>query len=357
MIRISTRVQITILALLYVLLSCAVFAFGVHKSVYSVSSTDRVYYEEFYAGALDKNSPQRFSNPPQGTSIIFAGPDGAAGLHAGIHFEPIKYAAAAVWTVFGGAHAVELFYIALFFLPLLYGGYILYARGGDTTLFLCLLAYAFSPAVLNTATDDLRPYIALLPGVLLFFLSVLYKRPVWEKFLFLNLVLAVREEALLLVLPVLAYLFVREYASGISRTSWALLFNWCGWLLANTLYIAWIAPHYAVRGSWSALFSISERHLSVVLVVILVAAGVTVWALANRDRIFSFPYLAEILLLAPFLALLVASPFLTLSAPFSSLSSVLQNISGRYGMILTVFLLMFVLAQFVDNHVRTKLFS
>lgn len=364
MMHISARAGAIFLIALFAAMCVISFLFGVHKDAFVSPNADRVYYEEFYTRLWHPALPQSFSNPPPGTNVIFGGPDGADGLNLGIHFEPLKYLAAAVFNIFGSMRAVELLYILLCFSPLLYGAWLLRKGAGGMLLLVCLAAYALSPAAVPTATDDLRPYIVLLPALLMFFLAVLYRRPAWEKFLFLNVLLLAREEALVLALPVLAYMTVREYnKDGISRASaglwlnWLNWLNWLLWLLVNVAYFLWIAPHYAVRGGWFALLHIATGHPALAIAMGIVGVGALLCALYYRRYILAIPHLPDFLLLAPFFLLLIASPFLTLSQPFSSAYSIYLNLTGRFGMILTVSLLMLVLAQLVDKHVRAEVLA
>ncbi|HVZ76241.1 MAG TPA: hypothetical protein VG934_03190 [Candidatus Paceibacterota bacterium] len=341
--RLSLRDGAVVLAILYVIVSSIAFACGIHKDISTEPDKDRTYYQEFYTHIWHAGLLQHPSSPPNGTNIIYGGPDGAAGFNAAIHFEPIKYVAAAVFDAFGTIHAVEIFYILLFFMPLLYGAYLLRSGTGGVVLFVCMAAYAISPAALPTAVDDLRPYIALLPALLMFFISVRYARPAREQLLFLNLLLAVREEGLFLALPVLAYTLARDYLArgSTSRTNMLLCANWLAWLGIESAYYTWLSAYYSVRGGWLALYRLAAHRWYIAAALCAMLAGL---AYGFRRVVLRVKYLPELLLAGPFVAALLASPFLGLSQPPGSPGFLIQDLSGRFGIALTVTALMIALA-------------
>lgn len=310
---------------------------------------DSVYYLEFAAKAFQPQHGTHLSIGPEGTSILMQGPDGQQDIHKGIHFEPVKYLTALLYFLFHSPDVLSVFYICLFFLPLLYASLIIYRGQGDILLWSVAAAYALFPASLPTSGDALRPFIALFPFLLMFFISIVYRRPAREQVLFLNLLLITREEALLFGLLGVAYLFFAGHSTR--RFSMLMLGNWALWAGIAAGYVWWIRPAYEWRGA--RLSGLGQRGVDLLAShPLLLATGlallcIAVVALMLRRR--WLPYAGASLLATGFGMLLFAGPLFGLTESVS-----LLVVYGRLGMLCAVLGLIFVLALSVHLSTRSR---
>jgi hypothetical protein len=203
------------------------------------STRDYSYYLQFASKLFDPSASHYFSLNPEGRNMLFMrGPDGALGLQHGIHLEPPKYLAAIAYAIFKTPLAPLVLYIVLFTGPIGWAA-VRFRKGGVLPALGLALFLAF-PSSLLVATDDLRPFILMAPLFLLFVLGLAYRVPLSEKIVYLTLFLFVREEAVVLALSGLAYLFLREKAEGSPhRESGTLLRIVIAWMTVAGLYFAW----------------------------------------------------------------------------------------------------------------------
>ena len=203
------------------------------------STRDYSYYLQFASKLFDSSSTRQFSLNPEGRNMFFMrGPDGALGLQHGIHFEPPKYLSAIAYTAFRTPLAPILLYVLLFTAPIAWAS--LRFRGGGALVALGLALFILFPSSLLATTDDLRPFILLAPLFLLLVLALAYETSLVEKVIYLNLLLVVREEALLLAFAGLAYIYLLERGHGRGhRESKTLFLNTLAWIAVVLLYFAW----------------------------------------------------------------------------------------------------------------------
>ncbi|MBU6214865.1 hypothetical protein KGM48_03445 [Patescibacteria group bacterium] len=204
-------------------------------------NVDYSYFLQFTVRAFDPSIVPIISiNPPQpGRDLTFMeGADSGSGIWQWVHFEPIKIGSALLYTLTHSISASFGFYVVLFFLPLLYGAFLLLKRvAHDDILTVALIALATYPSSLLYATGNLRPFFVLPSLFVCFALSMAYRRPLAEKILFFSLFLLVREEALVLSAAILIWEFLRNRREGQSNKSTFILFCiWLGWLTVTVLY-------------------------------------------------------------------------------------------------------------------------
>ncbi len=264
-----------------------VFGYGEYRSLsFSASApSDFPFFMQFAARLLSPTLAHHFTINPNGSNMLTrifhpgAGvADGAFGL-ASVHFEAMRYVTGFLYPVFSSPLCVDLLYASLAFLPLLYVVYLIarIPRAARGSVALSITALMLSPtALLLAATDTTRPATFLVGCLVLFGLAVIWERPLWERVLLLNLFLAVREEALILALPLIAFEFWRAYRSGSSyRTPGTLLAFWGAWLCAEAFYFwSWWRLYYTGGGSYllpAETVASGVAHLHVVIVVGLVA--------------------------------------------------------------------------------------
>jgi hypothetical protein len=307
---------------------------------------DYAFYRQFHARVFDPRMKPSYALNPQGSNVFrYAGIDGAdaegsAGLHRTMHLEPIKYVEAAVCRLFGQT-ALFAFVAALFFLPVLYAGFLaLRAPRGDSLFFMIFaLAYCALPSALGSATFDLRPYALLLPFLSLSLLALLFSRSAWEVFGFFNLLFASREEAILLGLGIVIIAFVldREESGGARRRwGWSLLVNWAVWLAVTVLYLRWIGyPTTFLRDLGLVWAKLTGGQGTLASTVVTVAAGVLAWLVWRK-----LPSVVRILVvLAALFALASLPPWLRYrSGPLGEAAAVVAY-HPRYAIVSGILLL------------------
>ncbi|HWB33892.1 MAG TPA: DUF2079 domain-containing protein [Candidatus Paceibacterota bacterium] len=208
---------------------------------------DYSYFLQFYAHGLSPDSiaePQHF--PGVGTGMFLRGPDGRDSIQKGIHFEPVKYAVAVLYAVSRSPFFIYIVLIAVFYSPLLYGAWLLRRTVPQPTLvFFVVLLYALSPAALPQAVAELRAFTFVYPLYFMAALAVLLRRAAWERLVLLNLLLATREEMLLLSVPLIIYEYLTERAERIPhRVSALMAWSWAAWVALAAIYFYYIRASY-----------------------------------------------------------------------------------------------------------------
>ncbi len=294
--------------------------------------TDYQYYIEFAEKAFVPHAT--FSESAivaEGTSILMHGPDGASGIHYGIHFEPVKYVVAMIFAISDSLFTIHMFYIFVFFSPLLYVAWRFFRGEGSWAIGVAVLMYVLAPGAMTVATDSLRPFVLLYPGFFLLMVTLIERRPVYEQLLFLHLLAFSREEGLLYMLLGLSYATLHWFLNGDrSYRIWTLLFNALGWFLIYGLYVAWILPVYEWRSFGFVVsmvgFVTSHAILVSLGVIVTIMAGIYVFRHQKEwVRHFSPSLVLSFGMLVPLFAAPVLGMIDSIFAP--------SALSGRYGML------------------------
>lgn len=205
-----------ILTGLFVALSIfgSIFAINRYKAQDFGEPTDTAYYQQTYARALSSD-PHFFLDVEVLNIFAMQGEAKDAAISQTLHFDPIKYPLALLYSLTGSFFPIIVLFVLAYFLPLLYGAFITWKRKkADWALSVWLLAYAFLPTAFMTMTSELRTVILIIPLSVLFAMAVFYRRSFWEQALFLIPLLMVREEALFIVAGLLGFQYLRD---GIAR--------------------------------------------------------------------------------------------------------------------------------------------
>lgn len=204
---------------------------------------DYAFYLQFASKFLDGNSSQTYALNPDGKNWLFMeGVEGIRGFHKALHFEPIKYTYAVVFSVFQSAYALFLFIALLCFLPLLYIAFALPMKTpGELRTALTLgLVYATIPSALFLPGFDLRPYLFLAPFFFLALLAIHYARPAWEQILWFNALFLAREEAIIFGASLLLFAFFKKLSGAIRKPILAgLVFSYTAWTLLTIGFLKW----------------------------------------------------------------------------------------------------------------------
>lgn len=236
--------KIPSIALLITFLAMVVLGFVVAEARYEAvqaNDVDYSYFVQFSARAFDPSlAPVLSINPiADGKNMFFlAGPDGAPSLWRWIKFEPIKLIPAFIFSYNHSVLGLFIFYVVLFFLPQLYGAFLIWIKPklGDF-MALALIALAVWPSSLLYAAGNMRPLFVFPSVFICFFLSMLYRRPLAEKIAWLVFFLAIGEETLVLVAATLIWEFFRNRRDGIPTRDTAMLFGlWASWLALTVIY-------------------------------------------------------------------------------------------------------------------------
>ena len=242
----SARRAPAALIVLFVLCSYAGSAYMTAKYLaLSYHERDFTFYLQFSRKLLDPSLSPRYSMSPGGYNFIgFRGVEGSMGLLKTLHFEPIKYLDAVVHHLFATQLAVFVLHSLLFSAPLLYLAFIV-KRLDRRSAILATLAYAvyaFLPQNLECVSYDLRPFSLLAPLVLAQLTAIVYARPFPEILLLTNGMFLLREEALVLAIPLILFYVANEWASGRrvrrSHLAWFAA-CWLVWALIIAGYYFW----------------------------------------------------------------------------------------------------------------------
>lgn len=306
--------------------------------IFQSQPIDYSYFLQFAAKDYNFSFDQRFSVNPTGNNMFmmfFHLPsfiDGAAGLNHDVHFEQIKYSTVLLYRLFQTPNVIFIFYSILSLLPLLYALYIVrtskYSIGVLASVVAGWALYTglfFAGVKSGNGGDLFRPSLLLIPFMFNFFLSLIYKRPSAEKFLFLNLLLAVREEALIFGLFGIAYKFLQERRDREShKISLGLFSNWILWALAAVFYFVWSIylsnTRWITEGLYAARSASVIQHIFIVVGIVVMATVASFMYLRRRG--LWQRYMAEfcaITMLSLFLLLFwISSPNKLIPIPFHS---------------------------------------
>jgi hypothetical protein len=243
------------LVVVYCLLVSAVFGYSCLRivSLDAQNGIDYSYYLQSYADDLSaKSFHESVHFPGVGTAMFFQGPDGRESIQKSIHFEPIKYLLALWYQIFQSPYALYAACIFIFYLPLLYGAWLILSRSPPfkyqpLLLFFLLLLYALLPGALPQAIAETRPFTFVFPVYLMFSIALITRRPLPEKLFLLNVLLAIREEMLILAVPAIAYEYLQERAEKAShRESGLMLASWLMWFFLAVVYLFYIHTAYSI---------------------------------------------------------------------------------------------------------------
>ena len=162
---------------------------------------DYNYFVEHAARLADPNLEKSFALNIEGYNMLgLQGLEGVKSLYHAIHAEYFRYSYVFLYGVFRDTLPLYIFYSLIFFLPIVYLAYLPFAdRRAHLSLWLIFTAlYLLSPATLNAVTSDLRPRMLFAAAWCLAVLAVVYRRPFIEKLVSFGLLLAIREEGILL---------------------------------------------------------------------------------------------------------------------------------------------------------------
>lgn len=252
---------------LYVLvaIAAAMIASSNYASLEQHVPYDYPFYMQFYAKVYSQTlTPELAPYTGQcmrGHNAFFYGCDGTGGIHHGLHFDPLKYLLAAVYSVFGSPMALSVVYILAFYSPLLYAAWLIRKKlvADPRLLTLAMTVYSVFPGALVVVNDGLRLMTFFFPFFILLFLAILYRRSAIEQFIFLNLLLITREEAIIIALIPIGFMILRDYLESDTsfkeklRLFWSgrglkLLINTLLWVVPTAIYLRWISASYAVTG-------------------------------------------------------------------------------------------------------------
>jgi hypothetical protein len=278
MMRKKQHIVAALIIFLYGLLVLATtYFFDLKKDALDFHTRDYAFYMETYARAFDSSRTSNLSIQPEGKNMFFMfGTDGAHGVHATIHFEPIKYAFSAVYQI-AGVEGVFITFSALFWFPVIYT-YIALRRFGLRRALLSVVTYVLVPWGIVWAARDVRPITLLAPSIAILSIGLLARRPPWELCVATLFLFSIREEAIIFSLPLIVVAYVthrdafRSIASVCAVGAAALAWYYTALVLGNFFEI----PLLIGRSSVEILIDC--------LVVLLVLGVVVTFANAVRSK-------------------------------------------------------------------------
>jgi hypothetical protein len=239
----AKRKYLVLVLIGYVLICsiAAVYSYLKFKSL-NFHPRDFPFYLQFAAKLGDQNLTNQYSLNPDGHNFIgFYGTEAEDNFHQALHLEPVKYLYPLFYKVFK-APGLFLFSALIFFSPMVYFAFIHFKTRENShwiVLFFTIL-YIFTTLSLEAASLDLRPFAFLGPVFVMLIFSIHFDRPLWEKILFFNCLLLIREEAMILTFGVLLYTAAKEYSQS-KKLYLAKIFtvNWLVWVGLVFLYYGW----------------------------------------------------------------------------------------------------------------------
>ena len=172
---------------------------------------DYNYFVEQAARLTDPHLAKSFTLNIEGYNLLgLQGLEGVKSLYHAIHAEYFRYIYVFLYGIFQDTLPLYIFYSLFFYLPILYLAALPHPdRRAHFWLWLIFSAlYLLYPATLNAVTSDLRPRMLFAAAWCLAALAVVYRRPFVEKLVFFSLLLAIREEGILLGVFVMALNFM-----------------------------------------------------------------------------------------------------------------------------------------------------
>ncbi len=208
---------------------------------------DFAFFAQTQARLSDPDLSPHLSLNPDGHNFFgLRGTECEKSIHQGIHFAPIKYIHALLFSITGNLLPVFLFNAVIVFFPAFYLTF--YLQKGSPPIdrrffFLLSLCYLLYPSVQHLAVYDLRHYIFLTPLFVTAVLANMLGRPVIERLFFFNLLFFAREESLVLGSVVIFYVIAtseKPTASSILRhpVVWYLI-CYVFWYTAIVTYFIW----------------------------------------------------------------------------------------------------------------------
>lgn len=201
------------LASLFLFVGYQAVRYSLYKYVSLGYSSEFCYYSEMTASLLDPRLSEVYNFNQFGQNVFgYAGLEGTRGFFQSVHFEPIKYLYAPLYSLTGRVSALFMFLAVLYFSPLLYLAWTAPLKTGAERLMAAAwgFLYVLYPPTMEVVSFDLRPRALLGPAMLLLLLAVLYRRPLWEKAAALVFLFMVREEAILIA----PFLILVDWLSG-----------------------------------------------------------------------------------------------------------------------------------------------
>ncbi|MBI2410231.1 hypothetical protein HYV30_04340 [Candidatus Kaiserbacteria bacterium] len=262
---ISAFFRIHTVPLLSILLFCALVlvSSALANIKYRALSFEGTYYLPFAVKAFNPNLQKHLAADITGNNMFFMqGIDGGEGLYHWIHFEPVKLFNALLYSAVPSVFFLFLVWTVLYFLPLIYIAVIAWKpRSASAFLLLAgVIASAIYPSSVITMAGNLSPWVLLSSFSILFTLSIICRRGLAENLFFLNLLLFVREEALIFSAAAIAYVFIRErFERQNHRVSKLLFLNWLAWAAIVFTYVFWVGypiilPPLATRALQHPIF-------------------------------------------------------------------------------------------------------
>jgi hypothetical protein len=300
-------------------------------------SRDYGFYREFYSRALDSSMRQSYSLNPEGSNFLrYRGMEGSSSslsLQKSIHLEPIKYLHALVYRA-SGVRAVHAFVAVLYFLPLLgMARLAVRAPRGEAKFWLILgLLYCLLPPNLAAVSFDLRPFSLLVPMFWICLMTILARAPGWLVVASFLLLLAVREEALILTIGLvfIARAWGVRWRESRGRPVWpSLLAIWLLWGIITPLYFRWSGLQTTLPVDVTrilAKISTPNGFVGAALLVVALIAALIVWrrTSSRAKTVCVLLALAAVAALPQFLSLFAAPSQQTLAdivyAPRSALA-------------------------------------
>jgi hypothetical protein len=223
---------------------------------------DFPFYLQFAAKLSDQNLTDQYSLNPDGNNFIgFYGTEAEDNFHRTLHLEPVKYLYPLLYKVFK-TPGLFLFTALIFFFPMVYFTFIHFKTRENShwiVLFFTIL-YIFTTLSLESASLDLRPFTFLGPVFVILIFSIHFDRPLWEKILFFNCLLLIREEGIIFTFGALLYAAAKEYTQS-KKLYLTKIFtiNWLVWVGLLFLYYGWTG--YAFINYLSHLQGITKGKL------------------------------------------------------------------------------------------------
>ena len=291
-----------VIAMIYVAAVAAnVVRAEITQDALAFHTRDYPFYLQFATKLLDSRIAPVYSMNPDGYNVLFFnGTDGAEGLHQSLHLEPLKYVYAAVYYLTGSSGALYLLIALVFFLPLLYLGWLTPLNTPESRRFAVVLSllYAIYPASLAVSAFDLRPFAFLAPFFALTMIALEFDRPVREIAVFFGGMFLAREEALVFGAIVIGYAALRMWGSPRWRSVVASLCSiWAAALVLIASYFWWTGYRNTLAPRFAALWASAAEHWTVTVgifaVLLALTAGVawglrkafTVWRVGEIQRV------------------------------------------------------------------------
>ena len=254
--------------LAFFIIACFVGVFfSLSKYQANAYDFDHSYFLQLSAKLFDAKSSHAITTVPIGANMFGLGSfEGVKGFHKTLHLELMKYFQGLAYYIFQAPWAVYAFVALVYFSPLLYLLFLFKDKDPIDKSLAVVVAflYAFYPAAIFAVSFDLRPFVYLIPYLLLFFLSVHFRRPAVEIFFFLNLFFCAREEAFIFSFLIIAYYFLinRGQLKGTAKIGIGLAANWLAWIGIIAAFNIWAGYSFTDKSLYrfAAIKSVLLSH-------------------------------------------------------------------------------------------------